>query len=344
MTTIAQAAQRYPLVLGGNVFGWTADETDSFKVLDAFADAGGVMIDTADMYSVWKPGNVGGESETIIGRWLARSGRRDQVHIATKVAKHPEMPGLAPQNIRRALDGSMQRLGVDHVDLYYAHEDDESVPIEDVVGTFGDLINEGRIGAIGLSQFPPTRLDLFARTCAELGVAVPQAATDHYNLMDREPFESAQRPVLLAHEIAGLPFFGLARGFLTGKYRDGAPAVDSPRASAAAEYLDDRGRGVLAALDGVAQAHGVAVASVALAWLRTRPGVAAPIASARNVEQLAPLLTSTTVQLADDELTTLTAASQLWPRLDQAALTQDSGMNPLSSSHGRQGEFSITQA
>jgi aryl-alcohol dehydrogenase-like predicted oxidoreductase len=311
MTTIAQAAQLFPLVLGGNVFGWTADETESFAVLDAFADAGGVMIDTADMYSVWKPGNVGGESETIIGRWLARSGRRDQMHIATKVAKHPELPGLAPDNMRRALDGSMRRLDIDHVDLYYAHEDDESVPIEDVVGTFGELIAEGRIGAIGLSQFPPHRLDLFARTCSAMDVPLPQAATDAYNLMDREPFESELLPAMVAHGILGLPFFGLARGFLTGKYRDGAPAVDSPRASAAADYLDERGRRVLAALDEVSGHHGAEPATVALAWLRSRPGVGAPIASARNVEQLAPLLASTTLQLDDHDLAVLTAASQL---------------------------------
>jgi aryl-alcohol dehydrogenase-like predicted oxidoreductase len=311
MTTIAQAAQQFPLVLGGNVFGWTADEADSFAVLDAFADAGGVMIDTADMYSVWKPGNVGGESEVIIGRWLATHGRRDQVHIATKVAKHPELRGLAPSNIRRALDGSLQRLGVERIDLYYAHEDDPTVPVVDVVSTFGALIEEGRIGAIGLSQFEPHRLDLFTRTCIELGVPTPQAATDAYNLMDREPFESEQLPVMTQHGIAGLPFFGLARGFLTGKYRDGGPPVDSPRASAAAEYLDERGRRVLEALDAVAAAHDAEVASVALAWVRTRPGVAAPIASARNLEQLTPLLASTSLVLDDNEVAALTAASAL---------------------------------
>lgn len=310
MPSVNQATQQFPLVLGGNVFGWTADETASFEVLDAFADAGGIMIDTADMYSVWKPGNAGGESETIIGRWLAQSGRRGQVHLATKVAKHPDLRGLAPDTIRRALAGSMQRLGVDYVDLYYAHEDDLTVPVDDVVATFGALIDEGKIGAIGLSQFPADRLDAFIQTCADLGVPIPEAATDGYNLMDREPFESEQRPVMLRRGVAGLPFFGLARGFLTGKYRPGGPAVDSPRSASALDYLDARGRRVLAALDTVAAAHQSEPATVALAWLRSRPAVAAPIASARTPQQLAPLLASTRLALTAKDLTLLTQASE----------------------------------
>lgn len=309
MTTVQDAARSFPLVLGGNVFGWTADEQDSFAVLDAFVDAGGVMIDTADMYSVWHAGNTGGESESIIGRWLKRSGRRDQVHIATKVAKHPALRGLAPDTIRRGVEGSLRRLGIDHIDLYYAHEDDETVPVQDVVDTFGTLMAAGTIGAIGLSQFAAERIEGFARTCVARGVRTPAAATDAYNLMDRSDYEAKIMPVLTQHDIAGLPFYGLARGFLTGKYRAGE-AIDSPRAEGALSYLNQRGRRVLAVLDDIADAHATKPASVALSWLRDQTGVAAPIASARNVEQLQALLASVSLVLHPDELGALSNASK----------------------------------
>jgi aryl-alcohol dehydrogenase-like predicted oxidoreductase len=298
----------FPLVLGGNVFGWTADEAATYAVLDAFAAAGGTMLDTADAYSAWAPGHTGGESETLIGRWLARRGRRDDVVIATKVSQHPSFRGLAAKNVRAAAQASLQRLGTDRIDLYYAHFDDASVPLEETAGAFSALVDDGLVRYVAVSNYTPERLDEWMAVSDREGFHRPVALQPQYNLLERG-FEGALRESAERHGLGVLPYYGLARGFLAGKYRDGGAPVDSPRAEAAARYLDDRGRLVLAALDEVAAAHQVPVASVALAWLRMQPTVVAPIASARTPGQLADLLASAALSLTPDEVAQLSAAS-----------------------------------
>ncbi|NNU26235.1 aldo/keto reductase [Isoptericola sediminis] len=296
-----------PLALGGNVFGWTADDDASFGVLDAFVRAGGRMVDTADAYSAWAPGHTGGESEATIGRWLERGGRRDDVVIATKVSRHPGFPGLSAGNVRAAAEASLQRLGTDHVDLYYAHADDPDTPVAEAATAFSRLVEDGLVREIGLSNYTPERIaEWFAVAEAE-GLHRPVALQPLYNLVERG-FEGASRDAAQRHGLGVLPYSALASGFLTGAYRDGV-APDSPRAGRASRYLDERGRRVLAVLDDLAATHDVPVASVALAWLRSRPTVVAPIASARHTEQLEALLTSMTLELAPDELEHLTAAS-----------------------------------
>ncbi|MCL3862471.1 aldo/keto reductase [Actinotalea sp. K2] len=297
-----------PLALGGNVFGWTADETDSFAVLDAFVGAGGSMVDTADGYSHWVPGHTGGESETVIGRWLERSGRRDDVVIATKVSTHPELHGLAASTVRAAAQASLRRLGTDRIDLYYAHVDDTSVPLEETVEAFSRLVDDGLVRYIGLSNYAPDRIDAWMDVATGHGFHRPVALQPHYNLLERD-FEGGLRDRAESHDLGVLPYFALAKRFLAGKYREGGPAVDSPRAGAAGGYLDDRGRRVLAALDEVSQSQGVAVASVALAWLRAQPTVTAPIASARTPEQLVSLIASTDLELDPGEIAALEVAS-----------------------------------
>jgi aryl-alcohol dehydrogenase-like predicted oxidoreductase len=298
----------FPLVLGGNVFGWTADESATFAVLDAFAAAGGTMLDTADSYSAWAPGHTGGESETLIGRWLARRGRRDDVMIATKVSQHPSFRGLAAKNVRAAAQASLQRLGTDRIDLYYAHFDDASVPLEETAAAFSALVDDGLVRYVAVSNYTPERLDEWMAVSDREGFHRPVALQPQYNLLERG-FEGGLRERAERHGLGVLPYYGLARGFLAGKYRDGGAPVDSPRAEAAARYLDDRGRRVLAALDEVAAVHRAPVASVALAWLRSQPTVVAPIASARTVGQLADLLASAVLSLTPDEVARLSAAS-----------------------------------
>lgn len=298
----------YPLVLGGNVFGWTADEATSHAVLDAFVDAGGRVIDTADAYSHWVPGNQGGESEAIIGSWLAKRGRRDDVIIATKVSKHPQAPGLSQESVTKGVDASLKRLGTDYIDLYYAHYDDPDVPIVDVLGTFTTLVKEGKVRAIAASNFGAERLAESLRTSDGLGLAGYIAYQGQYNLMERDGYEGPLRDVIAKHGMASLPYYGLARGFLTGKYRPGV-TVDSPRAEGASGYLDERGMRVLAVLEEIAGAHGVSMASVALAWLVAQPTITAAIASARNLDQLHDLLAVGSLTLGADEIAALTRAS-----------------------------------
>lgn len=295
-----------PLNLGGNVFGWTADEEASFAVLNAYRAAGGNFIDTADVYSAWGEGNTGGESETILGRWLAACGS-DDVVIATKVGSWGELSGLAPDTVRRAVDGSRERLGVDTVDLYYAHRDEESRPIEEIARTFSALVDDGSIRTIGASNISAARLTGWLDVAAAEGLHAPVAVQPHYNLLTRD-IEADLLPVTRAAGLAVLPYYALASGFLTGKYRDGV-SVDSARAGAMADRLDDRGRRVLAALDEVAAEAGVEQTTVALAWLRQQHGVTAPIASARTPEQLPALLASMTLDLSADQLDRLGAAS-----------------------------------
>jgi aryl-alcohol dehydrogenase-like predicted oxidoreductase len=295
------------LCLGGNVFGWTADRDASFEVLDAYVAAGGNFIDTADVYMARAPGNTGGESETIIGEWLAaRDGMRDRVVIATKVGKLDGLDNLRAETIRKAADDSLRRLGTDRIDLYYAHFDDPETPLAETLGAFGELIGAGKVRAIAASNYSGARLTEALETSEREGLPRYVALQPHYNLLERD-FESDQQAVCEREGIAVFPFYALAKGFLTGKYRPGGEDVDSPRAEGAMAYLDARGEKLLEVLDEVAAAHGAEVAAVALAWLRQQDTVLAPIASARNTEQLAPLLASVSLELTADELARLAA-------------------------------------
>jgi aryl-alcohol dehydrogenase-like predicted oxidoreductase len=301
----------FPLGLGGNTFGWTSDKETSFAVLDAFTAAGGNHIDSADSYSAWVPGNAGGESETIIGQWLAARGNRDSVIIATKVARHPQFRGLSPANVRAAADASLARLQTGYIDLYYVHGDDDlSMPLAEAAGVFHELQQAGKIRYVGLSNFTAPRLrEWFAAAAAE-GFAPPVALQPHYNLMERTAYESELAPVAAEFRLGVLPYYALASGFLAGKYRSAADGAGTARQPGAARYLArPAGPAVLAALDAVAADRGVEPATVALAWLRTRPQVVAPLASARTVGQLPALLASATLDLAADEIKALDAAS-----------------------------------
>jgi len=294
-----------PLNLGGNVFGWTADEQASFAVLDAFVEGGGSFVDTADVYSEWGDGHEGGESEATIGRWMAARGNRSDVVVATKVGKLSTRRGTSRAVVRAAIDDSLKRLGTDYVDLYYAHEDDQDTPLEETVAALGEVVADGKARYVAASNFTPERLAEALRIADDLGVARFVALQPHYNLVHRGDYEGPLQELAVREGLGVLPYSSLASGFLTGKYRDGAPAVDSPRAGSAGRYLDDRGRRVLAALDAVAAAHGTSMTAVSLAWLRVQPGVVAPIASARSVDQLPDLLAGARLELADDEITAL---------------------------------------
>ena len=304
----------FPLALGGNVFGWTADETQSFAVLDAYAEAGGNHVDTADSYSAWVPGNSGGESETIIGRWMKARGNRDRILVATKAGRFGR---LTAANIARWADDSLRRLQSDYIDLYYAHHDDPDVPLEEQLEALDALVRAGKVRAIAASNYSAERLTEALAISEREGFASYVALQPYYNLVERAkttdgdvPYEGALQRLAVERGLAVFPFFSLAMGFLAGKYRPGAQ-VDSQRAQGAGAYLETaRGQAVLAALDEVAAAHTTTVAAVALAWTLAQPGIAAPIASARTTEQLADLLPVATLRLADDELAKLTAASE----------------------------------
>jgi aryl-alcohol dehydrogenase-like predicted oxidoreductase len=296
----------FGLCLGGNVFGWTADEPASFAVLDAYVRAGGNFVDTANSYMRPNPGI----SETIIGRWLAARGGRDELVLATKVGgSMPGQDNLRRETIAQAARDSLARLRTDRIDLYYAHKEDRGTPLSDSLRAFDQLVREGLVRHVGLSNHAPNRVAEAIAICEREGLAPITVLQDHYNLLERD-FEQELAPLCEEHDLAAAPYYGLARGFLTGKYRPGAPAVESPRAGGASVYLDDRGLAVLEALDEVAAAHGVPVAAVALAWLRTRPAVVAPIASARSPQQLAQLLPMATLELGEDEAERLTAAGR----------------------------------
>lgn len=306
MSTGLDPAALGPVVLGGNVFGWTADEATSLAVLDAWFEAGGRAVDTADLYA-------GTESESILGRWMASRGRRDDVVLCTKVAKAEARRGLDPATVTAAVEDSLRRLQTDHVDLYYAHEDDEAVPQEAYVAAFGALVEAGKVRALGASNFTADRLRRAVALAAEQGVAGFSFAQDHWNLVERD-LETDLVPTLLELGIAEVPYFALASGFLTGKHRpaddgDASSGADSRRAGMVQRYLDDpTALARLAALTEVAADRGASPAAVALAWLRQQRTVAAPIASARTPEQLPALLEAFTLTLADDELARLTAA------------------------------------
>ena len=298
----------YPLNLGGNVFGWTADEQRSFEVLDAYAAAGGNFVDTADSYTHRAPGNSGGESETIIGKWLAKRGRRDDIVIATKVGSWPERPGVSAKNIREAAEDSLRRLGTDHIDLYYAHRDVGDVPLEETLGAFDELVRAGKVRYLGASNYSAGRLVEALSISDREGFARYVALQPHYNLVERA-YEQDLLPLVRREGLSTLPYFALAKGFLTGKYRSRETHTGSPRNEGAVAYLDHRGERVLEALVDISAAHRTTPAAVSLAWLAAQPTVAAPIASARTVEQLADLIASVELRLSETDLATLTEAS-----------------------------------
>jgi aryl-alcohol dehydrogenase-like predicted oxidoreductase len=300
-----------PLVFGGNVLGWSADEATSFKVLDMLVDAGLNTIDTADVYSRWVPGHQGGESETIIGRWLKKRGKRDDVKILTKCGM--EMPGrgkgLSPAWIKQAIDDSLNRLQTDYVDLYQAHADDASTPLADTLGTFGELIKSGKVRTIGASNYSAPRLEEAMQTSAKNNLPAYVSLQPHYNLVERPLFEDALEAVCQRHQLGVIPYYSLASGFLTGKYRSSADAGKSPRGRAATKYLDGKGPKVLAALDEVASATKATPTQVSLAWMMARPSITAPIASASKTEQVGDLVKAATLKLSPAQIATLNAAS-----------------------------------
>lgn len=298
-----------PVALGGNVFDWTADEVASFAVLDAFVDAGGTMIDTADVYSAWAPGHKGGESESLIGRWLKRDpAKRAKVVIATKVGF---MAGLAPDTIGPSCDASLERLGVEAIDLYYQHKDDEGVPLADSLGEFDKLRRGGKIRALGLSNFTAPRIEEALTVIASNDFARPDALQNWYNLVEREKFEGPLRDVALREGLAFFPYYSLANGFLTGKYRSKDDLGKSVRGARSVEYLEsERGRNVLAVLEDVAAETGAAMATVALAWLKAQPAVTAPIASATSPAQAEQLVAALTLELTNAQIERLNEVSR----------------------------------
>lgn len=294
------------LVLGGNVFGWTASGAEAFRILDRFVEAGGTMIDTADVYSAWVPGHKGGESERLIGEWLRRRGRRDDVLIATKVGFSE---GLSAGVIERGIEASLERLGTTHIDLYYSHKDDPGTPFEETIGAFDRLVRAGKVRAIGASQISAERLEEALAASAGAGLVPYTVLQTWYNMMERPRFEEALAGVAQAHGLGVLPFYGLANGFLTGKYRSEADLAKGIRGDRVAEYLNDRGLAVLAALDEVAAETGATPAQVALAWTAAQPGVTAPIASATSMAQLEELIGAMTLELDAGQIERLRAAS-----------------------------------
>ena len=299
----------YPLCLGGNPFGWTADKAESEAVLDAYVAGGGNFVDTADAYSAWKPGNSGGESETIIGDWMAARGNRAEVVLATKVAKLKTRPGLSPANIHAAAADSLSRLKSDYIDLYYAHEDDASVPIAETAGAFDELVRAGKVRAIGLSNYTPERVREYVSVATQHGYALPVAVQPHYNLVFRAEFESGMAQACADLNIGVAPYFSLASGLLTGKYSSADDVAGAVRAQGIGSYASEQAWRVVDALRDIASARGVSPASVALAWLRDRPTVTAPIASARVVDQVPDLMAGATLELSSDETTRLSDLS-----------------------------------
>lgn len=299
-----------PLVLGGNVFGWTADRATSFAVLDAFVDGGGTMIDTADVYSAWAPGHSGGESESVIGEWLRSSGKRDSVLIATKVGMLPGEGGekLAPARVAAACDASLKRLGTDRIDLYFAHQDDEATPQEAALEAFGKLVAAGKVRVVGASNFHAARLKSANEAARAAGLPRYDVLQPEYNLVSRHKFEGELQDYCVSENVGVVPYYGLASGFLTGKYRAPEDLKKSVRGGRMADLLEGKGRAVLDAMDAIVDETGASHAQVALAWLKAQPGVSAPIASATSVEQLHDLLGALTLELSADQRARLTDA------------------------------------
>ncbi|HEY4225558.1 MAG TPA: aldo/keto reductase [Pseudolysinimonas sp.] len=306
----------FPLALGTNTFGWTADEATSFEVLDAFAASGGQLIDTADNYSIWAEGNDGGESETIIGRWLASRRTRDSVLVSTKVSRHPEFKGLGHDAITRGVEASLRRLQTDYIDIYYAHYDDPETPVEQSATTFRELQLAGKIRHVGLSNYGRTRLEEWIRVARANDWPLPVALQPHYNLLRRQPYERELAPVVAGAGIGVVPYFGLASGFLSGKFRTAADIERSDRKQFTAQYFSPEAIAVVETLDDIARAHGVQIPTVAIAWLRSRPQVLAPLTGARSVEQLDALIAAATFDLDPESAARLDAVSAKVPEAE----------------------------
>ena len=301
-----------PLCFGGNVFGWTADEATSFRLLDAWVDAGFNFVDTADVYSRWAPGHTGGESEAVIGRWLKQNGKRNRIVLATKVGKDmgDGKVGLRPEYIRQAVDASLTRLQTDHIDLYQSHDDDATVPLADTLGAYSDLIKAGKVRAIGASNFTAARLAESLQTSERLGLARYESLQPLFNLYDRAVFEKELQPLCVEQGVGVINFYARAAGFLTGKYRTEADAAKSARGkNTTAKYLNERGLRILGALDTVAARIGATPGQVAVAWQIVQPGITAPIASATSLAQLQDLVKASQLTLDAEALATLGAAS-----------------------------------
>lgn len=295
----------FPLNLGANTFGWTADAAAAEQVLDAYAAAGGNFVDTADSYAAWVPGNSGGESEETIGRWMARRGNREEMVIATKVSEHPGRRGLGAANVAAAAEDSLRRLGSDHIDLYYAHFDDAETPLAETVAAFDELVTAGKVRWVGISNYSAARVEEWFELAERGGHALPVALQPHYNLLARETFETELRPLVERHRLGVMPYYALASGFLTGKYRSAEQAEGAARSSLVADHLNERGFAALAVVEEVAAEVGAETATVALAWLRAQPTVVAPIASARNAEQVGPLVAAAELELSAEQLARL---------------------------------------
>ena len=299
----------FAVALGSNTFGWTSSKQVSFDIMDAYAEGGGNFIDSADVYSVWVPGNSGGEAESIMGEWLSARGNRGSVVVATKVSQHPEYPGLSATNITAAAHASLRRLQTDYIDLYYAHYDDPSTPLEETVHAFDRLVVDGVVRSVGISNYSPERVAEWVDIAGKDGLGLPAALQPHYNLLVRKEVEQQVLPLALEHQLAVVPYRGLAGGFLTGKYRSSVDAADVARKDDVSDYLTERGFAVAQEVGRVANELGVEPASVALAWLRSRPAVVAPIASASKADQVAPLMISAALTLTDNQLGRLEEAS-----------------------------------
>ncbi|HEY4326763.1 MAG TPA: aldo/keto reductase [Mucilaginibacter sp.] len=307
----ASGIKIYPFAFGGNVFGWTIDEPQSFKILDGFVDAGLDFIDTADVYSAWAPGNKGGESETIIGNWLKNSGKRDKVIIATKVGKSmgEGKKGLSRKYITSAVEDSLKRLQTDYIDLYQSHDDDKDTPLSETLETFNGLITQGKVRAIGASNYSGVRLKEALQVSKDNGLAAYECLQPEYNLYQREHYEKELEPVCRERNIGVITYYSLASGFLTGKYRSEHDLSQSSRGQGVRKFLTPRGYKILAALDAVAAEYDVSPAAIALAWVIARPGITAPIVSATSIEQLNELTIATSLKLNSDAIDLLNKAS-----------------------------------
>jgi aryl-alcohol dehydrogenase-like predicted oxidoreductase len=297
----------HPLCLGSNIFGSNADEAQSHAVMDAYSSHAGNFIDTADMYNQWVDGHVGGESESVIGSWMKKRNNRQSMVIATKVSKMDTRPGLSAKNIFAACEESLNRLQTDYIDLYYSHSDDESVSLEETLGAYAQLIAQGKVRYIAASNFSPARLREAIKFSDDNNIPEYVAVQDLYNLVDRKSYEGEMSQAVADLGISNLPFYGIARGFLSGKYRPGVTEVDSKRAAGAREYATDKNYAVLTVMDEIAKNHNVSLSAVALAWLRAQPSVSVPIASARTVEQVQEIVQ--VVELSGGEVEKLNAIS-----------------------------------
>ena len=297
----------HPLCLGSNIFGSNADEAQSHAVMDAYSAHAGNFIDTADMYNQWVEGHVGGESESVIGSWMKKRNNRQSMVIATKVSKMDKRPGLSAKNIFAACEESLNRLQTDYIDLYYSHADDETVSLQETLGAYAQLIAQGKVRYIAASNFTPARLRESIKFSEDNNIPAYVAVQDLYNLVDRKTYEGERSQAVSDLGISNIPFYGIARGFLTGKYRPGVTEVDSKRAAGAREYATDKNYAVLTVMDEVAKNHNSSLAAVALAWLRAQPSVSVPIASARTVEQVEGIIQ--VVELSKEEVEKLNAIS-----------------------------------